>query len=186
MTTPTLPDARTRILDAADALVRGSGVARLTLEAAARAAGVSKGGLLYHFASKEALLAGMMARLAAMIRTTFAATAASLPPGPQPAARAVLAFALSLPQREANDQIDRAAAVLMAAHHHDPALLAPVRTVMAEIRAQMDQEGTPPGTAAAILAVKDGLMMARIFGLYPAGPDERADLHATLSRLLEA
>ena len=49
-------DARTRILDAAEAIVRARGVPGLTLEAAAREAGVSKGGLLYHFGSKEQLV----------------------------------------------------------------------------------------------------------------------------------
>ena len=54
------PDAPTRILDAAEAIVRRAGVAALTLEAAAREAGVSKGGLLYHYGSKEALLTGLL------------------------------------------------------------------------------------------------------------------------------
>jgi AcrR family transcriptional regulator len=179
------PDARTRILDAAEALVRARGVAGLTLEAAARAAGVSKGGLLYHFASKEALLAGMMARLAAAIRATFAEALDALPPGPHLAARGLLAFALSLPAREADGRIDRMAAVLMAAHHHDPALLEPVRAEMRAIRARMAEEGTPPGVASAAMAVKDGLMLARIFGIYELREDEREGLRRTMAGLLE-
>ena len=39
------------------------GISGLTLEAVAREAGVSKGGLLYHFPSKEALISGMIGRL---------------------------------------------------------------------------------------------------------------------------
>jgi AcrR family transcriptional regulator len=35
----------------------------MTLEAVAREADVSKGGLLYHFPSKEALISGMVRRL---------------------------------------------------------------------------------------------------------------------------
>jgi AcrR family transcriptional regulator len=178
------PDARTRILDAAEALVRQHGVARLTLEAAARAAGVSKGGLLYHFASKEALLAAMMARLAATIRATFAEALDTLPPGPHPTARGLLAFALSLPAREADGRIDRMAAVLMAAHHHDPALLEPVRAEMRAIRARMAEEGTPPGIAAAAMAVKDGVMLARIFHFYDLSEAERDGLRRTMAGLL--
>ena len=37
------------------------GVAKLTLEAVAKE-GVSKGGLLYHFSNKEALIEGMIVR----------------------------------------------------------------------------------------------------------------------------
>ena len=50
------PGARTRVLDAAEAIVRTRGVHSLTLEGAAREAGISKGGLLYHFASKEEIV----------------------------------------------------------------------------------------------------------------------------------
>jgi len=51
-----------RIIDAAEAIVEEQGVATLTLEQAAKRAGISKGGILYHFPNKEALVAAMIAR----------------------------------------------------------------------------------------------------------------------------
>lgn len=48
------------LLTAASEIVKEEGVAKLTLEAVAQRAGVSKGGLLYHFPSKEALIKGMV------------------------------------------------------------------------------------------------------------------------------
>ena len=39
------------------------GVARLTLEAAAAEAGLSKGGVLYHFPTRDALVAGMVSKI---------------------------------------------------------------------------------------------------------------------------
>jgi AcrR family transcriptional regulator len=51
---------RDRILEAGYALAGQSGVAAVTLDAVANRAGVSKGGLLYHFPSKEALVSGMV------------------------------------------------------------------------------------------------------------------------------
>ncbi|MFC9790043.1 TetR/AcrR family transcriptional regulator [Rhodococcus sp. NPDC127528] len=54
---------RDRILDALERLLLERGLSQVTLEAVAAEAGVSKGGLLYHFRSKEALLAGMVRRL---------------------------------------------------------------------------------------------------------------------------
>jgi len=54
--------ARDRILEAADQLVAAQGASNLTLDAVAQAAGLSKGGLLYHFPSKDALLMGMLDR----------------------------------------------------------------------------------------------------------------------------
>src|SRR3954471_16318681 len=54
---------REALLDAAEALLAEQGAQGLTLAAVADRAGVSKGGLLYHFASKEALISGMIERL---------------------------------------------------------------------------------------------------------------------------
>ncbi|MCP2331906.1 TetR/AcrR family transcriptional regulator [Actinoalloteichus caeruleus] len=57
--------ARDRILDALESLLIDKGVLAATLDAVASEAGVSKGGLLYHFGSKEALFTGMLERLRA-------------------------------------------------------------------------------------------------------------------------
>jgi AcrR family transcriptional regulator len=182
-------DARTRILDAAEALVRSKGVAGLTLEAAARLAGVSKGGLLYHFASKEALLTGLIARMAEFIRQDFAAGIAAQPDGPGRVARAMLAWGFgqrpgAMPE-DMNERCDRAAAVFLATFHHDPALLDPIRAVIAGMRRRVCEDGLPPGIGGLVMAAGDGLFMARIFGMYTPTPEEMGTMHATLSRLIE-
>jgi AcrR family transcriptional regulator len=56
------PSRRTELLDAAVAVVRRDGAAALTLDAVAAEAGVSKGGVLYHFATKRALIDGLLER----------------------------------------------------------------------------------------------------------------------------
>jgi AcrR family transcriptional regulator len=58
-----VPSARDRVLDAYETLLIEHGGAAVTLDAVAAAASVSKGGLLYHFASKEALATGLLDRL---------------------------------------------------------------------------------------------------------------------------
>lgn len=58
------PSSRERILDAASELVRELGAARLTLDAVAERAKLSKGGLLYNFPNKDALLLAMLGRRA--------------------------------------------------------------------------------------------------------------------------
>src|SRR5215208_4643248 len=55
-------NTRTRLLEAAERVVAADGVARLTLDAVASKADVSKGGLLYHFPNKEALISAMVLR----------------------------------------------------------------------------------------------------------------------------
>jgi AcrR family transcriptional regulator len=54
---------RDRILDALEAQLLDQGIGQVTLESVAARAGVSKGGLLYHFPTKEAMIAGMVRRL---------------------------------------------------------------------------------------------------------------------------
>ena len=56
---------RERLLDSAEAVLAEHGSQGLTLAAVAARAGVSKGGLLYHFASKDALITGLLERLIA-------------------------------------------------------------------------------------------------------------------------
>src|SRR3954454_9447968 len=68
---------RERILDSASELVREVGSGRLTLDAVAERAGLSKGGLLYNFPSKDALLQGMLERLIAEVTTHRAGLRAS-------------------------------------------------------------------------------------------------------------
>ena len=56
-------NARERIIDAAEQVVVDFGAGHLTFDAVALKAGLSRGGLLYHFPDKEALLKGMLDRL---------------------------------------------------------------------------------------------------------------------------
>ncbi len=63
---PPTDSARDRILIAYEDLLIESGERGATLDAVAGRAGVSKGGLLYHFGSKDALTAGLIERLVAL------------------------------------------------------------------------------------------------------------------------
>lgn len=179
------PDARTRVLDAAEALVTARGVAGLTLEAAARGAGVSKGGLLYHFASKEALLEALLARMSEFIGAEFQACVAAQPEGPGRVARAMIEWGFGSGEHACDERHERAAAVFLAAFHHDPVLLDPIRAVIAKMREAVAADGLTPGHGAAIMAAGDGLFMARIFRLYEPTEAERAEMRAALIRLLE-
>lgn len=73
-TAPSNPkgNTRQRILEAAEAIAQKEGAAAMSLDAVAAAAGVSKGGLLYHFPSKpklfEALVDGFLSRFDAVLQ----------------------------------------------------------------------------------------------------------------------
>src|SRR6476661_8542517 len=55
------PVAREAVLDAFESLLIAEGERAATLDAVARLAGVSKGGLLYHFPTKEAMISALLA-----------------------------------------------------------------------------------------------------------------------------
>jgi AcrR family transcriptional regulator len=57
------PSSRTLILDAAARLTEREGITALTLEAVAEEAGLTKGGLLYHFRTREDLLLAIQRHL---------------------------------------------------------------------------------------------------------------------------
>lgn len=76
------PGTRDRLLDAFEQVLIAHGSRAATLDAVAAAAGVSKGGLLYHFPNKAALEAGQRARLADL----GAADVATMRAAPQGAA----------------------------------------------------------------------------------------------------
>jgi AcrR family transcriptional regulator len=177
-------DARTKLLDAAEGIVAARGVAALTLDAAAREAGVSKGGLLYHFASKEALLRGMMARMAAEMHAMFDALLAMQPEGPGRATNAFLAWGFhNPPDQHARDL--RVAAALLAAHNFDPKLLDPMREFHARLRALAEADGLPDGVSKAIIAACDGLFMAQVFGIWQPAVPERDAIEASLRSLMQ-
>ncbi len=78
---PRPPLARERVLDAFESILIDDGERSATLDATARAAGVSKGGLLYHFASRDDLITGMLERLELLAEADLQRMA-SAPDGP--------------------------------------------------------------------------------------------------------
>lgn len=80
------PSKRTAILDAAHRVVLRDGLSAVTYEAVADEAGLTKGGVVYHFASREDLIIGMSELLAA--RWDASMTAAAGAPAEQLTERA--------------------------------------------------------------------------------------------------
>jgi AcrR family transcriptional regulator len=161
---------RERILEAGYAVAGESGVAAVTLDAVANRAGVSKGGLLYHFPSKEALLSGMVDELCRSFADLAAAAARA---DPVPAGRSARAYLAA----SAGElwQSSRWLA-LVGALIVDPGLLDSWRAWVVAGRAADEAENADPVAAAIVRLAADGLWLAGVLGL-PA-PDEQ--LHAAI------
>ncbi len=176
------PPASSReiIVDAAEAIVLESGARHMTLDAVAERAGVSKGGLLYHFPSKEALLRGMLERLRKQIDATRKEKSKGLKEGPR---REIKAFILSSADRDPKkDQIGSA---LLAAAAHDPKLLQNARD---DVRTRWDEflrSGVHFKRAAVIFFAIHGLVLSELLSLSPLSKKERQELFEELLRLAE-
>lgn len=174
---------REPLLRAATALVAERGYAALTLDAVGAAAGVSKGGVLYHFPTKEALVAALVEELTAGFEADQDAAHDADPAAPGAWTRAYVAAAFEPPQDE-SDQL--AAVALLAAVGHDPSLLAPLRTRYATWVKRLDDDGLPGVDAHVARLAADGLWAAELFGLAPPDPALRRRIRRRLAELAGA
>ena len=158
------PSARGRLLDAASAVIRRDGAQGMTLDAVAAEAGVSKGGLLYHFASKRELLDALVDRWLDDFQR-------DIDEGPDFIAGYVRASGV------AADDIG-----LLAALVADPGTLAAVRDRYAAWQDRVVTEGGDPVEATIARLAADGLWLADLLGLAPPKGELRQQV---LARLLE-
>lgn len=93
-------NCRDLILDAAEKIAINDGIVNLTLDGVAKLSGVSKGGLLYHFPSKESLIDAMMERLDTRMTNEFNALRLKYPNTPDRDARIYVQQALNNPRPE--------------------------------------------------------------------------------------
>src|SRR5690606_35351350 len=116
------PDA---LLDAAGRVVASQGIANLTLESVAAEAGVSKGGLLHHFPSKDRLVEAMVQRSADRWRGCCKSAYERMPPGPGRMARAVLSHCL-FDAKGWTEELRSSSAAVFAALAQNPSLIEPM------------------------------------------------------------
>ena len=172
---------RSRILDAAEQLVTDDGARHLTLDAVAQAAGVSKGGLLYHFPSKDALLAGMIERHIDLLNARCSVERSRLPDACASTELKSWILGVLQPHRAREE----AGAALLAAAANNPALLDGVRQRYAEHVTQLESLGDGFARAAVILLAVDGLMFGEAWRVTPFTPAQRERILAELLRLTD-
>lgn len=157
-------DLRERALAAAVTVVIRDGAVALTMDAVAKEAGVSKGGVLHHFSTKEGLVGEVVA---ALVEQWEAAVQAQADADPEPVGRYVRAFleAMSRPELA---QVGRG---LLAAVAVNPELLDPMRQSYLRCQKKLEADGIDKVTAYQCILVADALWYGAIFEL-PAPPDD--------------
>lgn len=175
--------SKDRILDAAETIVLRDGVSRLTLDAVAQETQMSKGGVLYHFPSKDDLIRGMIRRLHAIFDAEVERLKAA---DPCPAGRTMRAMLnASFPENPRQDhvRIDRIAAALIAAVATNPSLLADTKEYSDKMEHAILNDGLDPVSAMVVHLAADGIWLSHLFGIpHPSGK-LRQDVLARLKQM---
>ena len=171
-----MPPARTRerLLDAAAKVVHRDGAQALTLDAVAREAEVSKGGLLYHFKSKRQLLDGMVERWLAEWQDQIDRDADG--------EGFLTGYVHATHLGSAGPEEREAEFGLLAALIAEPAVLEVVRDRFDEWQAQVVAAADDPVEATVARLATDGLWFADLLGFAPPRGELR---ERVLARLLE-
>jgi AcrR family transcriptional regulator len=172
------PDA---VLDAAEQVVMRDGAARLTLDAVACAAGISKASVLYDYKTKQALIRAVLERRLAMHRACERDAAKELGDEADVAIRA----RISVASHSLTDE-DRAVALgLLASLAQDADLREPVALAYRERIAEVEETSRKPRGALLAFLALEGLMSLEWLGLHTWAPEERARFIAEIGWLVD-
>lgn len=156
---------RERILDSYRDLLLEHGGAGVTLEAVAERAGISKGGLLYHFPAKAMLLVGLTERLAAFTDVNVARARVD---------GAVRAFLQTSIPRDDEARHYRAALTAIAADRRNapPAAQQTLNDAFDVWSGLLREEVRDPVLATTIRLIGDGLFLTTVAGLPRPSADQ--------------
>lgn len=151
----------------------------MTLARVAEQAGVSKGGLLHHFGSKEDLIAGLLEQ-------TLADAGAGLDELTVGAERGAFAHAyLEFVRRPDEHQADSATAIFAAAAAGEGELGPAAEVFEAWQQRLMHDDGLDPALGLLARIVGDGLWLIDLFGLARPSEADRAAVIDLVARLLD-
>lgn len=172
---------RERLINAAMQTMRDHGVEALTLDSVAREAGVSKGGLLHHFRSKdalvEAILRQLFAEFEALVQRFY--DHEHTMPGRWLRAYVRATFAdEGLPLE--------VSAMLLASLTENEALLALIQEDFYGWEERLAKDGIHPTRARVIRLATDAYWVERLMGVEPKGQAERQALMNELLSLIGA
>ncbi len=175
-------NSRKAILDAAVALVAEMGAAHLTLEAVAQRAGISKGGLLYNFPTKLALLQAMIESYVEGFLALATSENGKAQEGASRALRELLQSRLGISSKEPPSK--RPHGILAAMVEH-PQLLDPIRALHRTLWARLKETRRDHENVLLGWLAIEGLLSFELFNTTPLTAGDRARLVRLATRLIE-
>jgi AcrR family transcriptional regulator len=174
---------RETVLNAAEAVVTRQGFANLTLDAVAAEAGLSKGGLLHHFPSKDRLVEGLVQRTAEGWRRCYTEGYENVPEGPGRMTRGLIQHCLTS-AKSWTEQLRHTSAAVFAALAQNPSLIDPMRAAYNDLHQKILDDGLPPGVGEAIASAIDGLWLYWVLGLVPVDQGLIKRMRGALEQML--
>jgi len=168
-----------KILDAASMLILEEGVSNVTLEKIAKRAEISKGGLLYHYRTKEALFQELNT---AAIREFEEAITRYLSEQPNGRGAYARAYALATIEDIQKGGTHRSSALISIFSDH-PEIMGIWKEGYARWQQQFDQDGLDWEEAATIRYVCDGLWFNEMAGTTSTSAFAADLLHKLLERI---
>lgn len=166
-----------KILDAAGDVTLDLGAARLTLDAVAKRAGISKSGLLYSFPSKELLIEALFDREMSRFEAELQK---ELPPFRE--YRHARLFARIVASKHETPSIRAKAASIMATISQMPEHLQKIREAYSEDIQQLT--GTDKRRATLALIIIEGAFLVRGLGLFDLSAAEWANIFDDIQDLI--
>jgi AcrR family transcriptional regulator len=171
---------KAEIIASANKLVSEYGTGSMTLEAVAREAGVSKGGLLYHFANKDALIQGMIEHALEQFEQDVDQLAGTFPEEHGRWLKAFVSVTL-----EARPEHHPGSSILAAAASNT-ALLQPLGEYFSRWHERAIQDGCDPAVATVVRLASDGFWFADMFtSTAPVGA-ARCEVANCLNQLIDS
>ena len=170
-------DTRRALLTSAGDAIRSKGV-HASLDDIARQAGVSKGGLIYHFASKEGLVLELARDLLTAFRTDLAN---QLDPDDTTPGRLTRAYLRTLLTPAEDETAARETIALITQLMTIPAVADLARREAEALQADLDADGLPSDVLALVISAADGIGSAPLWGARSHSPEH----HQLISGLTE-
>jgi AcrR family transcriptional regulator len=166
---------RSRIVNGALKIVRDQGITKLTIADVAQEAGVSKGGLLYHFPSKDELIFGVLRDTIEQHLIEIAELQAKDPEPIGSWLRAFLDHAFPPPNQQRVDIVSALfSTLLMNDRKIGKKMRAAYQSNTVKLTELMASDGLDELSAAVIQMAIDGLLFNEAAGARPFPPDQRA------------
>jgi AcrR family transcriptional regulator len=170
---------RERLLAAARKIVAKHGPSTLTLDRVAEEVGMSKGAVLYHFRTKDALIEAL---LLSVLDQFDAATKIVMAEEPVQAGSYTRAYALVT--FDPRNNTPEVSAGLLAAVTNNITSLAPAVSRHSIYQRQLEKDGIPPAVATLVRLAAGGLYLSRAFDLAPPSQEQTEDVLKLLLTLI--